>query len=80
MTNDIEKLKSDLQIEKSQEVVLKLKSSATDNEIQLLKEQILNYNELISSAKEEGEDWYTELRDKICFQDDRIDEGNNELV
>lgn len=34
----------------------------------------------MASAKEEGEELYTELRDKISFNDDRIDEGNNELV
>jgi hypothetical protein len=60
--------------------VLKLKTEATDNEIELLQDQIGTYSELMASAKEEGEELYTELRDKISFNDDRIDEGNTELV
>jgi uncharacterized coiled-coil DUF342 family protein len=69
-----------LQGEHSSEIILKLKSEATNNEIELLEDQIQTYSELMVSAKEEGEELYTELRDKISFNDDRIDEGNNELV
>ena len=69
-----------MQGEHSSEIILKLKSEATDNEIELLEDQIQTYSELMVSAKEEGEELYTELRDKISFNDDRIDEGNNELV
>ena len=47
--------------------MLKLKAEAADNEIALVQEQIGTYNELMASAKEEGEDLYTELRDKISY-------------
>jgi septation ring formation regulator EzrA len=69
-----------MQAEKSSEIMLKLKTEATDKEIELMQDQIDTYNELMVSAKEEGEELYTELRDKISFNDDRIDEGNTEIA
>lgn len=80
MEAEIEKLKIGLQVEQSQERLLQLRAEATEGEIKLVQDQLDSNKAQIEEARAEGEDLYIDMRDKMSFQDDRIEEGHIDLM
>jgi len=80
MANEIEKMKVGLQVEQGNERLLNLRSETTESEISIVQSQ-LDYNKTqIDETRAESEDLYIDLRDKMSFQDDRIEEGHIDFM
>lgn len=57
-----------------------MRAEATESEIKLVQTQLDSNKAQIEEARAESEDLYIDLRDKMSFQDDRIEEGHLDLM
>lgn len=63
----------------SEEAISKAKVTRFENEKEYLEAEISEYQKIIDDRKEQGENLYTEMRDNITLQEDKIVETSDDL-